>query len=638
MGDPSGECEIEEDTYCSEYSPQVDNNTGKVSWILNKGWGIGKKLLVTGAVISSAPFVLPPLVVTSAIVFACWVPSGVVLASYACSEKIMSKLLPYNSSSSTIGGVLMSNNEDEEEFEDAEEGVKLDVGEYLDVEEKPMLDGINGAIMEGSRYEYNEDVLLDENAISDGVDVLVFNVIEGEEEFGVTPIEVTSVVPEGSEGQEKVSDFVEEEEMVKETRGLLEKIRDEGNADDGMEMDNQDVDGAAGSRRDSMYILLDNNIVSDEVDVFVSNVIEGKEEILIEEIEEKEIVNDFIEDEEVVKETRGLLENIRDAAGSADNAVAMAELYAGEIERGEEETDEITRSNFEETERAVDNRVTDADVGLEKPTQTMEAGLPKESEKIEEKKHVTDANAVSEDWGSVSESKNADNTFGAERPIGEIRIVNNILEVEKPISEMRVDLRVVSTVVEETHAPAMNKDPILQGVQAERAENNISRLKFQMIREKENVVSTNADAREIADESGLYVFDEKKTSGQQDMHTFDHSTSMCEGHVGGEGADFAELPISSRVDVTTDAKISSRKSDIHSNGVLNKEDKIWKQIDAIRSIVGYKVITPHASYMEELKVLYMFTGVEPPTSFNDPPDLEQVDNKLRFLMSIIGLK
>ncbi|PRQ41574.1 hypothetical protein RchiOBHm_Chr3g0448301 [Rosa chinensis] len=502
MGDPSGKCEIEEDTYCfDESSPQVDNNTGKASWLLNKGWGIGKKLLVTGAVISSAPFVLPPLVVTSAIAFACWVPSGVVLASYACSEKIMSKLLPYNSSSSsTTGGVLMSDNEDEEEFEDAEEGVRVDVGENLDVEEKPMLDGINGVIMEGSRYEYNEDVLLDENAISDGVDVLVFNVNEGEE-FGVTPIEVimTSVVPEGSEGQKKVSAFLEEGEMVKETRGLLEKIRDEGNADDGMEMDNQDVDGTAGSRRDSMYVLLGNNIVSDEVDVFVSNVIfEGEEEILIEEIEEKEIVNDFMEDEEVMKETKGLLENIRDAAGSADNAVAMAELYAGEIERGEEETDEITRSHSEETESTVDNRVTDADVGLEKPTHTMEAGLPKEGEKIEEKKHVT-------------------------------------------------------------------------------------------------------------------------------------------GHLGGEGADFAELPILSRVDESTDAKISSRKSDIHSNGVLNKEDKIWKQIDAIRSIVGYKV-TPHASYMEELKALYMFTGVEPPTLFNDPPDLEQVDNKLRFLMSIIGLK
>ncbi|XP_004302143.1 PREDICTED: uncharacterized protein LOC101307804 isoform 2 [Fragaria vesca subsp. vesca] len=602
---PTEECEIEEESYYSEHSPQVDYSTGKVSWILNKGWGIGKKLLMTGAVISSAPFVLPPLVVTSAIAFACWVPCGVVMASYTCSEKFMSKLLPYNS------------NEDEVEFEDAEEDVKVDVGEYLDMEEKPLLEGINGARMEGSRYEYNDDVLLDENAISDGVDLVVFNVIEDGEEFGVSPIEVTSVRLEGSEAQEKVSDLLEGEELVKETRGLLEKIRDEGSADDGMEMENHYSVGTPGSRKDSMDILLDNNVVSDEVDIYVSNAIDGEKEIIIEEPEEKEIVNDFMEDEELVKETRGLLEKMRDA-GSADNgAVAISEPYAGVIEQGEEEMDEITKSNFEETERAVDKTSTDAE-GLGIPTSTMEGGLPKESEKSEEKIHVTDVNAVSEDWESVSESENADNNFGVERQIGEIRIVNNILGAEKSISEMTVDLRVVSTVVAETHVPVANKEEVLQ---AERAENNISHVTFPSINEKENVVSANADARKIADESGLYVFDENNASG----------------NVGGEGADFAGLSISSRVSESTDAKISSQKDNIHSNGVLKNEDKIWKQIEAIQSIVGYKV-TPHASYMEELKALYIFTGVEPPSSFNDPPDLAQVDNKLRFLMSIIGLK
>lgn len=412
MGDPSGECEIEEDT--CYYSPQVNRTAGKVSWLLDKGWGIGKKILVTGAVISSAPFVLPPLVVTSAIAFACWVPSGVVLASYACSEKLMSKLLPYNSSSSTTEGVLMSNNE-EEEFEYAEEGVEADVGEHLDVEEKPKWEGINGVKIEGSRDEYKDNVLLDENAASDGVEVLVFNVIEGEEEFGVTPIEVTSVVLEGSEGQEKVSDFVEEEGLVKETRGLLEEIRDEGNA---------------------------------------------------------------------------------------NNAGAMEKRYPGEIEQREEETDELIGSHVEETEGAVEKKITDADVGLEKPTGETEDGVPKESEEIEEMKHVRDANAVSEDRGSVSESKSADETFGAEKPIEEIKIVNNILEAEMPMAETRIGVRVVSTIVEEKHAPGINKEAV---VQAGRAEHNIN----------ENVVSTNADAREIADESGLHLFDEKNVSGQQ---------------------------------------------------------------------------------------------------------------------------
>ncbi|KAK9919274.1 hypothetical protein M0R45_027883 [Rubus argutus] len=287
MGDPSGECEIEEDTYC--YSPQV-NRTGKVSWLLDKGWGIGKKILVTGAVIFSAPFVLPPLVVTSAIAFACWVPSGVVMASYACSEKLMSKLLPYNGSSTTTEGVLMSNNE-EEEFEYAKEGVEADVGEHLDVEEKPKWEGINRVKIEGSRDEYR-------------------------------------IITQRKQGKEKVSDFVEEEESVKETRGLLEEIWDEGNA---------------------------------------------------------------------------------------NNAGAMEKQYAGEIEQCEEETDELIGSHVEETEHAVENKITDADVGLEKPTGETEDGVPKESVEIEEMKYVRDANAVSEDRGSVSESKSADKTFGAEK-------------------------------------------------------------------------------------------------------------------------------------------------------------------------------------------------------------------------------
>ena len=72
--------------------------------------------------------------------------------------------------------------------------------------------------------------------------------------------------------------------------------------------------------------------------------------------------------------------------------------------------------------------------------------------------------------------------------------------------------------------------------------------------------------------------------------------------------------------------------------VLCDEAKIREKIGAMRSIVGYKG-TPHATCIEELKALYLFTGVELPTiSFSDPPDLEQVNHKLRFLMSIIGVK
>lgn len=67
------------------------------------------------------------------------------------------------------------------------------------------------------------------------------------------------------------------------------------------------------------------------------------------------------------------------------------------------------------------------------------------------------------------------------------------------------------------------------------------------------------------------------------------------------------------------------------------EENIWEQIEAMRSIVGYKV-TPQKTCIEELKALYVFTGVEPPASFKDPSYLVEINSKLRFLMSIIGLK
>lgn len=44
---------------------------------------------------------------------------------------------------------------------------------------------------------------------------------------------------------------------------------------------------------------------------------------------------------------------------------------------------------------------------------------------------------------------------------------------------------------------------------------------------------------------------------------------------------------------------------------LREMKKIWKQIEAMWDIVGYKA-TPQASCLEELKALYLFTGFDPP--------------------------
>ncbi|KAL2941558.1 hypothetical protein RDABS01_029908, partial [Bienertia sinuspersici] len=67
---------------------------GKLSRIWRSGVNLGKKMVITGVMVSSAPFVLPPLVALSAIGVAFSVPAGFVFCSYACGEKLMNTLLP----------------------------------------------------------------------------------------------------------------------------------------------------------------------------------------------------------------------------------------------------------------------------------------------------------------------------------------------------------------------------------------------------------------------------------------------------------------------------------------------------------------------------------------------------------------
>ena len=70
---------------------------------------------------------------------------------------------------------------------------------------------------------------------------------------------------------------------------------------------------------------------------------------------------------------------------------------------------------------------------------------------------------------------------------------------------------------------------------------------------------------------------------------------------------------------------------------LHSEEKIWEQINALRTIVGYKAARQE-TYIEELKALYLFTGIEPPADFKNNCDLVEVNAKLRILMSVVGVK
>ncbi|CAH2079529.1 unnamed protein product, partial [Thlaspi arvense] len=73
--------------------------------------------------------------------------------------------------------------------------------------------------------------------------------------------------------------------------------------------------------------------------------------------------------------------------------------------------------------------------------------------------------------------------------------------------------------------------------------------------------------------------------------------------------------------------------------VLYNEEQIWAKMEALRKIVGYSVARS-TTYSQELKALYMFTGVELPTSMLDKEhqDIAHVSERLHFLMSVIGIK
>ncbi|KAL0824916.1 hypothetical protein Bca101_048593 [Brassica carinata] len=91
---------------------------------------------------------------------------------------------------------------------------------------------------------------------------------------------------------------------------------------------------------------------------------------------------------------------------------------------------------------------------------------------------------------------------------------------------------------------------------------------------------------------------------------------------------------------STTTEASTGKEEETSSNEVYSEEKIWEKMEVLRKVVGYSVARS-ATYAEELKALYVFTGVvEPPQSSlmnQDSHDIANVCVRLRFLMSVIGI-
>ncbi|KAL1201057.1 hypothetical protein V5N11_022579 [Cardamine amara subsp. amara] len=94
-----------------------------------------------------------------------------------------------------------------------------------------------------------------------------------------------------------------------------------------------------------------------------------------------------------------------------------------------------------------------------------------------------------------------------------------------------------------------------------------------------------------------------------------------------------------KVESTTTKASRGKDMGKSSNEVLYNEEQIWEKMEALRKVVGYS-IARSTTYSEELKALYVFMGVELPTSMleKENQDIAKVSERLCFLMSVIGIK
>jgi hypothetical protein len=557
MEEPSEEWKIEE--YPSE------DNGGKIGWFLNKGLGLGKKVLITGILVSSTPLVLPPLLVISAIGFAASIPSGLFLASYACSERLMTKLLPWPASPPFVqefgmasddeeveeegvgfGGYIGMEKEEEEQMEETKREVEMrielddkemeenedeqglvedvddileenryeeDAFEYLDEKEEDTLEEIHLGLREDDKEEPAVEEKRDEEPVDEGAKRLVV-VIEDDEESGniievsETPFEVTNVVLEDV-GECLDEKPLEEINKVKQL-GLREDEKEEPALEE--KRDEQPVDEGA----EGLVVVIEDDEES-------GNRIEELETpfevttVVLEDTGGHERVN---EEEELVRETRGLIETLRDE-GKANDAVEEDKQCVEERQRGTEEGNQKIVKSAEEMRIPIKEKNIYSMVEMEgKLEELREEEVTKVGEKMLETRYMENIDAVPkeveaiEKIGGILEGKTVVNNVPEEKPIVEISETINVVIGPKEmnlVEEMREEKYLDYIIEAESSIEYGNVE---QKSVLDKGAVYVDQ-DFQLNNEKEFVISSNEDLRGIADESGLHLFDEKNVPRQQ---------------------------------------------------------------------------------------------------------------------------
>ncbi|KAI3470335.1 hypothetical protein Pfo_026998 [Paulownia fortunei] len=619
------------------YSPPLEDGDtdekNKLGWILNTGLSLGKKLVITGVVISSVPLVLPPLVVISALGCAFSVPFGVLFASYACTEKLMSKLLPSPAQSRMLDyetyeeeeQVVAFEKEEEEQWDAIEDGIEIRI---------ELVDG---------------DVRNEQESLANRDKFKVGDLEEKDDEF------LNNVKVGGLNNEDREQRSLEQSEDEKPSFNVV-------GAD-------TEIGGNATKTDDYAVVAPELGNAGDKKSEVQNNVGSSGKDVTLEAQTDK-----FMENEGE-KNVRDRKERVKFSEDKNEKVEKTVTVVKGTEKDKKRQTVSKGKSSSKETERRGKRKTL---MALKFPGKRKEPEGDKKHEKLsgKEKGIPEETETSSENKLSFSpvvegkfdlEEKQCPEVVVQERSTDKLGSVSSEKEQAGEqeciiLGSENLDTKQVS--VKSKRNVLLNDDVgnIDSSLEREQKPVGLKEMwKGQIVKDDavcnaccEMNDETNMGTGVLASETAEDVFanergiDEKIEQRTMTIYSDPGENYIQSGTIADDGECSLEIAsLTSVPELKHDEEIPELKeekdacavdSGLHSDEGSFLDEKIWKKIDAIRVIVGFKA-PRRPSYFEELKALYLFTGIEPPSSSSmDPSDSTEFYNKLCFLMSVIGLK
>ncbi|KAI3819041.1 hypothetical protein L1987_12863 [Smallanthus sonchifolius] len=598
------------------------------------------------------------------------VPFGLLFASYACTNKLMSMLLPTPQPPPPLMlGYYADECYDYRQPDDVEEneddfGPQVE-GYVTDKEDNEQMEDINPEIVfEWQTFLKNVDEDVDEREMEmeddTGVEMRPGFDIAGEDQgYEEDAGEYLEGDDESLEEERKGKEQLVENRIDENISNTLEvnedaKLRDEGKVDDAVEDDCVVSRGAY------------NVAFGDVKDVETTKpVIVEEVEVEFEDDEQAKDVNQGVEteilfelDDDYRQKGQTLVTNVDKDVNEREVEVEMEDDTL-QIENVSEEKE---RERMEDAKLGVEMRL-DFDVAGDDQGHEEDAGeyLEGDDDGLEDERkgkeplvdenrghreEVNDQDAKLRDEGRVCNVVEDDYVAGESASnvvFGDVKDV----ETSKPVTVKEIDSQKLVEVGSKNGEPVgeIRHVVILSNGHDENNSNSREVEELDLVAkevigdankdEMEHLIHSNADSREIGH---LDLLDERKANT---------NLESLEAFV--VGNEVKENAADENVDVlardTDNAKVVYKKMPSR-EGDLDDE-KIWEKIGAMRTIVGYKA-PRQPTCIGELKALYVFTGVEPPASFKgqgegegegeSDSDLDEVNAKLKFLMAIVGVK